>query len=191
MAKLRYRYGAMGSSKTALALMLAYNYREKGMRALLAKPEADTRSTKIWSRVGIEAECIGLSELCGMSLDEISAYDCVIVDEVQFATEEQVGFLAGIVDHLGVPVFAYGLKTDYRGLLFEGSKRMLELADEVEEIECACWCGAAAKFSAKVSPDGEIIRNGDDAIEIDEIGDKGPHYVALCRKHYMSGRVSR
>ena len=186
MAKLHFRYGAMGSSKTALALMMAYNFREKGMKPLLVKPATDTRTSTMWSRTGMEEECISLESLCNMSYDEICGYDCIIMDEAQFATDKQVDFLAGIVDHLGLPVFAYGLKTDFQGHLFEGSKRLIELADDIEENKAACWCGATAKFSARVSADGNIIKDGDTVgIEAEDMT-----YVALCRKHYMSNRAN-
>jgi thymidine kinase len=186
MTKLHFRYGAMGSSKTALALMLAYNFSEKGMKPLLCKPATDTRTEKMWSRTGLESDCISLEELCSKDLNEIAGYDCVIVDEVQFATTEQVDFLAGIVDHVHIPVFAYGLKTDFQGKLFVGAKRMLELSDTIEEMKSACWCGSAAKFSARVDADGNVLREGD-TVDIGGHEDK-PHYVALCRKHFLSGR---
>ena len=192
MAKLHYRYGAMGSSKTALAIMLAYNFEEKGMRPLLAKPSTDTRTDKMWSRTGMEADCISLEALCAMSYDEISAYDYIIVDEVQFASEEQIRFLAGIVDHLGITVFAYGLKTDFRGKLFAGSKCLLELADNIDELPSACWCGSPAKFSARLDANGHVLHEGD-TIEMggNEDANEPPKYVALCRKHYLSGRIGR
>jgi thymidine kinase len=186
-AKVHFRFGAMGSSKTASALMLNYNFREKGMIPLLAKPEADTRTTKMWSRIGLEANCTTLENVCEMSYNELSGYDCIIVDEVQFANEDQVEFLVGIADHLNIPVFLYGLKTDFRGRLFDGSKRILELADSIEEIETTCWCGAAARFSARVDKEGNMIRQGE-IIDNGEVENR-PKYVALCRKHFFAGRT--
>lgn len=185
MAQLHYRHGTMGSSKTALALMLAYNYQEKGQKPLLAKPEADTRTTKMWSRVGLSSDCISLEALCAMSFAEISAYDCVIIDEAQFATAEQIDYLGQITDYLDLPVFAYGLRTDYTGHLFEGSKRLMEIADTIEENQTICWCGRPAKFSARVDSDGNIIREGTQL----QVGDS--EYIAVCRKHYMCGRIKR
>lgn len=187
MATLHYRYGAMGSSKTALALMLAYNFSEKGMRPLLAKPASDTRTSTMWSRTGMESPCISLDALCDMTYNEIGGYDCIIVDEIQFATGAQVEFLAGIVDHIGISVFTYGLKTDFQGRLFEGSKRMLELADTVEELPCSCWCGKSAKFSARIDSNGDVVREGE-RVEMESVVPEEAKYVALCRKHYLSGR---
>ena len=92
-ANVHFRFGAMGSSKTASALMLEYNFREKGMIPLLAKPAIDTRTTKMWSRIGLEADCTTLENVCSMSYNELAGYDCVIIDEAQFATDEQVEFL--------------------------------------------------------------------------------------------------
>ena len=184
MAKLHYRYGAMGSSKTALALMLAYNFRERNKKVILAKPLADIRTDKIWSRAGLESDCISLESLCSMSLTEISGYDVIIVDEIQFASEEQVDFLASLVDLLEIPVFTYGLKTNAFGRLFPGSKRMIELADTLEECPSMCWCGAPAKFSARIDENGNVIREGEDKPYAMD-----GKYCPMCRKHYMSGKV--
>lgn len=188
MANLHFRFGAMGSSKTASALMLDYNFREKGMRTLLAKPSTDTRTDKMWSRIGLEADCISVDELCSKPYNELAGYDCLIVDEAQFVTDTQAEFLAGVADYLNIPVFLYGLKTDFRGRLFDGSKRLLELADEIEEIETTCWCGRAARFSARIDKEGNIVREGD-VVKPEEGKDK-PSYIALCRKHFFAGRCS-
>ena len=127
MAKLYFYYGAMGSSKSANALMAEYNYRERGQKVLLAKTNTDTRDGKnvIRSRIGLERECILLSDICAMSDEEIKEYDAVIVDEIQFAPAKQIDFLAHIVDDLGIPVLCYGLRTDFQLNLFEGSERLL------------------------------------------------------------------
>lgn len=186
MAKLHFRYGVMGSSKTADLLMLAYNFKERGSNPLLAKPEQDTRTVEIWSRIGISSECISLAQLCEMSFPELGKYDCVIVDEAQFATTEQIDHLGDIADNLDIPVFTYGLRTDYTGHLFEGSKRLFEIADEINEIRTSCWCKKAAKMNALVSNGNEIIReipDDEDQLKIDGT------YVSLCRKHYNQGRV--
>lgn len=185
MAKLHFRYGVMGSSKTADALMLAYNFRERGRNPLLAKPLADTRTTKIWSRIGLEADCSSLEEICDKPLEELARYDAVIVDEVQFATEKQIDKLAAIADHLDIPVFAYGLRTGYTGHLFEGSKRLFEIADELEEAKTICWCGASAKLNALLDDDGNIVTDPTKQTETALDG----KYIALCRKHYNEKRV--
>ena len=123
MAKLYFRYGAMGSSKTANALMVEYNYMERGKKALLVKPRLDSRDGDylIRSRMGLEKEGILLEELVEMADQEIKAYDCIIIDEAQFANKAQVEFMVHIVDDLEVPVICYGLRTDFRGEFFEGS----------------------------------------------------------------------
>lgn len=185
MAKLHFRYGVMGSSKTADLLMLAYNFRERGSNPLLAKPSKDTRTEKIWSRVGISADCIPLEDLCSMSFPELGKYDCVIVDEVQFATAEQIDHLGDVADIMDIPVFTYGLRTDYTGHLFEGSKRLFEIADEIDEIRTSCWCKRAAKMNALIDG-GEIVRDIGGAGQLNI----GGEYVSLCRKHYKEGRFS-
>lgn len=186
MAKLYFYHGAMGSSKTANALMTEYNYRERGQKALLSKTNTDTRDgvNKIKSRIGLEKECVLLSEVCRMSDEEIKKYDAVVVDEIQFAKEKQVDFLAHIVDDLNVPVLCYGLRTDFQLHLFEGSRRLLELADEIKEVKTVCWCGKKAICNARYNENG-IVREGSQVM----LG-ANDEYVALCRKHYMEGKLS-
>lgn len=183
-AQLHYYFGAMGSSKTAQALMKAYNFRETGHKVLMAKPMADIRTEKIWSRIGIEAECISLEELVEMPIKELCEYDVVIIDEIQFATREQIDFLARLVDDYGISVFTYGLLLTFTGEMFEGAQRMLVLADSSHECESVCWCGSPAKFSALLDEDGNIVRDGENK----EYAMAGK-YVPLCRKHYMSGNT--
>lgn len=186
MAKLYFYYGAMGSSKSANALMAEYNYRERGQKVLLAKTNLDTRDgrNKIRSRIGLEKECILLSDICAMSDEEIASYDCVIVDEIQFAKTEQCDFLAHIVDDLDVPVLTYGLRTDFQLHLFEGSKRMMELADNIKEVKTICWCGAKATCNARYNEHG-IVRAGEQIM----LG-ANDSYIALCRKHFLAGKLS-
>lgn len=185
-AQLHYYYGAMGSSKTAQALMKAHNFRETGHHVLMAKPIADTRTKKIWSRIGLESECISLEELCSMSPYDLDAYDVIIIDEIQFASNEQIDFLARLVDHHNVSVFAYGLMLTFSGTLFDGAKRMLELADDIHECESVCWCGAPAKFSALLDDNGDVVRIGDNPDTA-----LAGEYMPLCRKHFMSGKTGR
>lgn len=187
MAKLHFRYGVMGSSKTADLLMLAYNFRERGSTPLLAKPSEDSRTEDIWSRVGISSPCISLNDLCAMPFSELGRYDAILVDEAQFASAEQIDHLGDIADNLDIPVFTYGLRTDYTGHLFEGSKRLFEIADEINEIRTSCWCKKAAKMNALLDDNGEIIREiptGEEQLKIDG------EYTSLCRKHYNQGRMS-
>ena len=185
MAKLYFYYGAMGSSKSANALMAEYNYRERGQNVLLAKTNTDTRDGKniIRSRIGLQKECVLLSDICAMKDDEIARYDAVIVDEIQFATKEQVDFLAHIVDDLNVPVMCYGLRTDFQLNLFEGSERMLAIADEIKEIKTVCWCGKKATCNARYNEHG-IVREGAQVM----LG-ANDDYVALCRKHFLEGKL--
>ena len=185
MAKLYFYYGAMGSSKTANALMTEYNYSERGQKALLGKTNIDTRNGiyKIKSRIGLEKDCVLLSDICAMGDDELKFYDAIIVDEIQFATPEQIDFLARIVDQLSVPVLCYGLRTDFQTRLFEGSRRLLELADEIKEVKTVCWCGKKATCNARYNEQG-IVREGSQVL----LG-ANDEYVALCRKHFMEGKL--
>ena len=143
MAKLYFNYGTMNSSKTANALMTHFNYHEAGQRALLCKSETDTRdgARVVQSRIGLRQECILLCELMEMPAEEIKTYHCIIVDEVQFATIEQIDFLSDIVDFMDVPVVCYGLRTDFQNHLFPGSARLIAIADTIREIKTVCWCG--------------------------------------------------
>ncbi|MGM9917982.1 MAG: thymidine kinase [Lactimicrobium massiliense] len=186
MAKLYFYYGAMGSSKSANALMAEYNYRERGQKVLLAKTNTDTRDGKnvIRSRIGLERECILLSDICAMSDEEIKGYDAVIVDEIQFAPARQIDFLAHIVDDLGIPVLCYGLRTDFQLNLFEGSERLLAIADEIKEIKTVCWCGRKATCNARYNKHG-IVRSGAQIM----LG-ANDDYIALCRKHFLEGKLS-
>ena len=139
MAKLYFRYGAMSSSKTANAIMVKYNYGEQGQRALLVKPAVDMRDgvRTIRSRSGLSDACVLFHE---MDLDAIKAhaYDCIIVDEAQFLTRDEVYLLTELVDEYNVPVICYGLRADFQGNLFEGSKWLLAWADTIEEVKNKC-----------------------------------------------------
>ncbi len=185
MAKLYFYYGAMGSSKSANALMAEYNYRERGQKVLLAKTNLDTRDGKnvIHSRIGLERECVLLSDVCHMKDEDISQYDAVIVDEIQFAKKAQVDFLAHIVDDLNVPVMCYGLRTDFQLNLFEGSERMLAIADVISEVKTVCWCGKKATCNARYNEHG-IVREGAQVM----LG-ANDEYIALCRKHFLEGKL--
>lgn len=185
MAKLFFRYGAMGSSKTANALMVEYNYRERGKKALLVKPKTDTRDGEfvIKSRIGLERPCILVEELVNMGDEKVKEYDCIIVDEAQFCTKNQIEYMVHLVDDLNIPVICYGLRTDFRNELFEGSLWLLAWADEIEEIRTVCWCGKAARCNARFNENG-IIREG---AQVSLGGNSS--YVALCRKHLRDGNL--
>lgn len=184
MAKLYFRYGSMGSSKTANALMVAYNYHEKGQRALLAKPSLDDRDGVgvMASRIGLSQPCIFVEQLVKMSAEEIQAYDCVIVDEAQFCTKEQVDFLTTIADEFDVPVIAYGLRTDFQRNFFEGSLWLMAWADIIEEVKTVCWCGRAATCVARFDESGKMVTEGSQV----QLGGNDS-YTSVCRKHHKLG----
>ena len=185
MAKLYYYYGQMGSSKTANALMTNFNYKELGQKPLLVKPSIDTRFGEkvVKSRIGIEHDCIMLHDLMKYSEEEIKKYDCIIVDEVQFATKEQIDFLSDIVDFYDVPVVCYGLRTDFRNELFPGSERLIAIADTIREVKTVCWCGKKATTVARYNEKG-IVREGAQVV----LG-ANDSYVSLCRKHHKLGII--
>lgn len=186
MAKLYFRHGAMGSSKTANALMVEYNYYERGKRALLVKPRLDDRDGErvMCSRMGLSKECGFVEELVQMSDDELRGYDCVIVDEAQFCTKEQVCFFVHIVDDLEIPVICYGLRTDFAHNVFEGSLWLLAWADAIEELKTVCWCGHAATCNARIDGEGNMVREGEQVV----LG-ANDKYISLCRKHYNEGNT--
>lgn len=185
MAKLYFRHGAMGSSKTANALMVAYNYYERGKHALLAKPKLDTRDEGVvWSRIGLERECVYVEDVVAMSDDELREYDCVVIDEAQFCKKSDIEFFEHIVDDLEIPVICYGLRTDFRRELFEGSMWLLAWADVIEELKTVCWCGNGARCNARFTEDGKMIRVGSQVV----MGGNDS-YTSLCRKHYKEGNL--
>ena len=187
MAKLYFYYGAMGSSKTANALMTRFNYEEVGQKALLCKPKIDNRfgNDVVHSRIGLEYSSIFVEELVKMSKEGIKKYDCIIVDEVQFATREQIDFLSDIVDVYDVPVVCYGLRADFRNELFPGSERLLAIADVITELKTVCWCGRKATCNARYNEHG-IVREGEQVV----LG-ANDSYVALCRKHFKEGKLRK
>ena len=194
MAKLYFRYGAMGSSKTANVLMVRYNYIEKEQIPVLLKPRTDSRDGErvIRSRIGLEEPCLYVDEFLE-AIDKPGStaytslknksYAAVIVDEAQFLTASEVDRLSDIVDDFEIPVLCYGLRTDFTGHLFEGSKRLMEIADVIEEVPTVCWCGRRAHFNARVC-NGKIVRDGE---QIMMGGNES--YVSVCRRHFLSGEV--
>lgn len=188
MAKLYFRYGAMGSSKTANALMVRYNYLERGSNAHLLKPRLENRDGEkvIRSRIGMEAECDFVEDYMdevGRNWEKAKEYDAIIVDEAQFLSREQVDWFSDLVDFAGIPVICYGLRTDFQSKLFPGSMRLLEIADKIEEVKTVCWCGRKATNNARIS-NGMVIRDGAQVV----MGGN-ESYVALCRKHFKLGKL--
>ncbi len=189
MAKLYFRYGAMGSSKTANALMVHYNYIERGSNAVLLKPRLENRDGEmvIKSRIGLESECRFVEDFMdeiGKDWEKANDIDAVIVDECQFLDAEQVDWLSDLVDYAQVPVICYGLRTDFQSKFFPGSKRLMEIADKIEEIKTVCWCGRKAAVNARIS-DGRIVRDGQQVM----MGGN-ESYIAICRKHFKLGMLS-
>ncbi len=186
MAKLYFRHGAMGSSKTANALMVEYNYYERGKKALLLKPRLDNRDGEkvIKSRMGLSGKCRFVEEFVEMSDEEIKEYDCVIVDEAQFCKKSDIELFVHVVDDLDIPVICYGLRTDFRREPFEGSVWLLAWADVIEELKTVCWCGQGASCNTRLNEKGEIIRDGEQIC----LG-ANDKYVALCRRHYKEGKL--
>ena len=182
VAKLYFRYGAMGSSKTANAVMVQHNYRERGCNVLMLKPRIDTRDGEriVRSRCGLQAECRFVEELDDI---ELQGVDCVIVDEANFLTAAQVRKLVDIVDDYNIPVICYGLRTDFRGELFEGSRELMRWADTIEEIKTVCWCGRKATFNARIH-DGKVVREGEQIL----LGGNS-QYISLCRRHWREGNL--
>ena len=156
MAQLYFKYGAMGSSKSANALMARFNYEERGQKTLMVKPQLDNRdgARTVLSRCGLSTECVFMEEVPGMDL---SGYDCVIVDEAQFLTPAHIEQLRDIVDNYNVPVFCFGLRTDFRTKMFPGSARLFELADSVSELKTVCTCGGKAMVNARIDGNGNIV----------------------------------
>ena len=182
MAKLYFRYGAMGSSKTANAIMVRHNYLERGQRVLMLKPRLDNRDgeTMIASRSGLRCHCHFIEDLDRFNVRD---YDCLIVDEAQFLTRAQVERLVRVVDIDNVPVIAYGLRCDFRNELFEGSQWLLAWADTIEEVKTICWCGKKAVCNARVV-EGKVTREGEQIV----LGGS-ESYVSLCRRHWAQGKL--
>ena len=187
MAKLYFKYGAMGSSKTAQALITRYNYEENDMSVWLLKPSADTRDGVqiLRSRIGLAAAV----EVIAPDADVYDLFqrtkagncDVIIVDECQFLAEKQIDQLRAIVNDCGVPVMCFGLRTDFQTRLFPGSRRLMEIADTIQEIKTICDCGAKATVNARIS-DGYIVTEGDQVF----LGGNDA-YIAMCHKCYMKG----
>lgn len=186
MAKLYFSYAAMNAGKSTLLLQAAHNYAERGMETLLLVSAIDTRTRKgeIASRIGVarDAEIFDQrDDLFGLIGERLAQRKiaCVFIDEAQWMQEEQVWQLARVVDELGVPVMCYGLRTDFQGKLFPGSKALLAIADELREVRTICWCGSKATMVVRLGPDGLPVEEGD---QIFVGGNES--YVSLCRKHW-------
>ena len=186
MAKLYFYYSSMNAGKSTALLQSSYNYRERGMNTLVMAPELDDRYGvgKVTSRIGLESEAVtfkpeqDLKEIVNAKLEEAPLH-CVLIDEAQFLTKDQVYQLGEVTDELNIPVLAYGLRTDFRGEPFEGSKYLLAWSDNLKELKAICHCGSKAIMVVRMDEDGKPIRQGSQI----EIGGND-RYVSMCRRHF-------
>ena len=181
MAKLYFKYGAMGSSKSAQALITRFNYLEQGMTVWLIKPSTDTRdgADVIRSRIGLSCR----AQIITPEQDVVAAYraagecDVVIADEAQFFTPEQIDQLRFLVDTEDLPVLCFGLRTDFQTHFFPGSRRLMELADSITEIKTVCACGSKATVNARIDAEGRVVTEGSQIL----LGGNDS-YVAMCHQ---------
>ena len=188
MAKLYFYYSAMNAGKTTTLLQSSHNYAERGMTTLLLKPLIDDREgmNVIRSRVGLEAEAMNFEKEDNLLQTievqhKTKSLNCVLVDEAQFLTRDQVIQLGNVVDSLEIPVLCYGLRTDFLGELFEGSRSLLAWADELREIKTVCHCGKKAIMTVRLNEEGKPLQAGEQI----QIGGN-ESYVSMCRRHFKS-----
>jgi thymidine kinase len=186
MAKLYFYYSSMNAGKSTALLQASYNYRERGMNTIVLAPSLDDRYGQgmVTSRIGLQSEAVSIGpdeDLFAMvsSLMSEKPLHCVLIDEAQFLSKQQVLQIGRISDHLDIPVLAYGLRTDFRGEPFEGSKYLLAIADNLKEIKAICHCGSKATMVIRQDQDGNVITAGESV----EIGGND-RYVSMCRKHF-------
>ena len=186
MAKLYFYYSSMNAGKSTSLLQSSYNYRERGMNTLVLAPAFDDRfgAGKVASRIGIETEATPFradDDIYALVADKHQAESlhCVLIDEAQFLTKEQVFQLGEITDKLNIPVLAYGLRTDFQGEPFEGSKYLLAWSDNLKELKAICHCGRKATMVVRFDADGNAVTEGSQM----EIGGND-RYVSMCRRHF-------
>ena len=186
MAKLYFYYSSMNAGKSTSLLQSSYNYKERGMNTLVMAPELDDRFGigKVTSRIGLESDALTFrpdDDLFGVIEDHLTdtPLHCVLIDEAQFLTKDQVFQLGEVTDKLNVPVLAYGLRTDFQGEPFEGSKYLLAWSDNLKELKAICHCGTKATMVVRMDEHGNAIRQGSQV----EIGGND-RYVSMCRKHF-------
>ena len=186
MAKLYFKYGAMGSSKTAQALITKYNYEENGMKVWLIKPSADTRDGTdiLRSRIGLwsQVQIIDPATDIYFLYSRMERCDVIITDECQFFTPAQIDQLRAIVNDFEIPVICYGLRTDFMCNLFPGSRRLMEVADSFQEIKTVCDCGVKATVNARIDENGYVVTQGAQV----QLGGNDS-YIAMCHKCYIQG----
>lgn len=186
MAKLYFNYSAMNAGKSTVLLQASHNYREQGMTTFLLTARLDDRvgDGVIASRIGIAADAEKFSDHDDLHTmisqhHKTNPIDCVLVDEAQFLSSDQVWQLSAVSDDLGIPVMCYGLRTDFQGKLFPGSAILLSIADDLREIRTICWCGKKATMVVRLDGTGRPVEDGDQV----EIGGNDK-YISLCRKHW-------
>lgn len=191
MAKLYFKYGAMGCSKTAQALITKFNYEERGMKVLLLKPAIDNRdgASIVKSRIGLTGDALAVSseeDIFALYSEKYSDANVVIVDECQFLTPEQVDQLGQIVIDFDIPVLCFGLATDFLTHLFPGSRRLFEIAESIKEIKSICKCGAKATVNARLDDNGNVVFSGEQVC----LGGN-ERYVAMCRKCWLKHKKNQ
>ena len=193
--KLYFRYGTMGSAKTALLLTTAYNFEERGLTYLCMKPVVDTREGEsvIRSRIGIERHCEWIypetdidRKVRNMFRETERFIEWFLIDEAQFLSAAQIDQLSRIVDDFGCNVICYGLRTDFQSRLFEGSRRLFEIADTIDEVKSTCHCGRKTIVNARIDHDGNFVTEG---AQVEIGGDD--RYVAVCRKCWRNKHIEQ
>ena len=192
MAKLYFYYSSMNAGKSTNLLQSSYNYKERGMNTLVLAPKLDDRygAGRVTSRIGIESEAttFGTDANLLKVVEEARAdqpLHCVLIDEAQFLTRDQVFQLSEVTDELNIPVLAYGLRTDFQGEPFEGSKYLLSWADNLKELKAICHCGTKATMVLRMDEDGNAVTEGSQV----EIGGND-RYVSMCRRHFKEAYFS-
>ncbi len=190
MASFYFYYAAMNAGKTTSLLQTDHNYHERGMNAVIFTHSIDTRYGKgiVRSRIGLQKNAMAYDENFDFFCYVKGAKDvsCILVDEAQFLTKEQVDQLSDVVDFLDIPVLAYGLRSDFRGNSFEGSQRLLAIADILIELKTVCFCGKKATMNMRIDAEGNKVTDGD---QIDIGGNE--KYVSVCRKHFKTEKKIR
>tara|TARA_B100000131_G_scaffold273128_1_gene274423 strand:- start:380 stop:967 length:588 start_codon:yes stop_codon:yes gene_type:complete len=193
MAKLYFNYSSMNAGKSTMLLQANHNYKERGMNTVIYTSSIDNRYGKkeIVSRIGLKAESNIFSDSTDIykeiiNFNEEKKVDCVLIDEAQFLNKDQVTQLGQIVDELDIPVLTFGIRTDFKGNLFEGSEYLLAWADNLKEIKTVCHCGRKATMVLRLDKSGNVIEEGDQI----EVGGN-EKYVSICRKHFYEKNIGK
>ena len=193
MAKLYFNYSSMNAGKSTMLLQANHNYKERGMNTVIYTSSIDNRYGKkeIVSRIGLKAESNIFSDSTDIykeiiNFNEEKKVDCVLIDEAQFLNKYQVTQLGQIVDELDIPVLTFGIRTDFKGNLFEGSEYLLAWADNLKEIKTVCHCGRKATMVLRLDKSGNVIEEGDQI----EVGGN-EKYVSICRKHFYEKNIGK